>query len=242
MSDNTMDTNPALIEIYMEALKQRESSGDYQVLHAVSTIKDSVTGKPVKVQGLGAYGVLDINWYGTETQQSWAEQAGLKGHDWHDPDAQDAVVKHKLEEYFNRFGSWDLVSVAWFSGPNDAKKLKDTGTMDFNKSDNQGMNVQGYIDSMNDLIAKELMQIEVPMEDFRMNDIYAGPPDPVPQPQQSSTLFTSTGEATGDNYRYAANIIDQLTKARSNGERPNINLNVTEKNPNSPREMGLDRE
>ena len=27
----------------------------------------------------------------------------------------------------------------------------------------------------------------------------------------------------------------------TNGERPNINLNVTEKNPNSPRELGMNR-
>ena len=57
--DLTMDSNPAIIDMYLSALRQRESSGNYQVLHAVSVIEDLATGKPIRVQGLGAYGILD---------------------------------------------------------------------------------------------------------------------------------------------------------------------------------------
>ena len=80
-NDMNNDSNPALIDIYLKALKMQESSGNYQAKHESSIITDIVTGKPIRVQALGAYGILDINWYGTETQQSWAEQAGYEGAD-----------------------------------------------------------------------------------------------------------------------------------------------------------------
>ena len=73
--DLTMDSNPAIIDMYLSALRERESSGNYQVLHAVSIIEDLATGKPIRVQGLGAYGILDINWAG------WAKEAGIEGAD-----------------------------------------------------------------------------------------------------------------------------------------------------------------
>ena len=117
MNTYSNDTNPALIDMYIEALKMQESSGDYQVLHTPSVIEDAYTGKPVRVQGLGAYGILDINW------KKWAKEAGLEGADWHDPVAQDTVARFKVQQYFNRFNSWDAVSVAWFAGPNKAKEL-----------------------------------------------------------------------------------------------------------------------
>ena len=105
-NENIIDSNPNLIGLYLEALKQKESSGDYQVLHNPSIITDVNTGKPIRVQALGAYGILDINW------NKWSKEAGLEGADWHDPKAQDIVARYKVQEYFNKYNSWDLVSIA----------------------------------------------------------------------------------------------------------------------------------
>ena len=77
-NDLTMDSNPAIIDMYLEALKMQESSGNYQAQHKAEVITDIVTGKKIRVQAIGAYGILDINWTGTKTQKSWAEQAGYK--------------------------------------------------------------------------------------------------------------------------------------------------------------------
>jgi hypothetical protein len=60
-NDNIMNTNPALIDVYLNALKQKESSGNYSVKHSPSVITDFETGKPINVQALGAYGILDIS-------------------------------------------------------------------------------------------------------------------------------------------------------------------------------------
>jgi hypothetical protein len=41
-----MNTNPALIDIYLKALLMKESSGNYMAEHTPDTIEDFATGKP----------------------------------------------------------------------------------------------------------------------------------------------------------------------------------------------------
>jgi len=205
------DTNPALIDIYLEALKMQESTGNYQVLHTPSVIKDVVTGKPVRVQGLGAYGILDINW------KQWAREAGLEGADWHDPNAQDTVAKFKAQQYFDRFNSWDLVSVAWFAGPEKSKELVKNGTIDFDKTDVNGQSIKDYVDEMNTKIAEELMTMEVPMETFQMQPIIQGPQtNPVIDKQRKNQEV------------FAAQVLDAMTKANAGGMRPSFESQVPE--------------
>ena len=91
------DTNPNLIDVYLQALLQRESTGNYQAKHASSIITDFATKKPIKVQALGGYGILDVNF------PVWAKQAGLQDFsmsdgDWKDPKVQDAIAKYKVQE------------------------------------------------------------------------------------------------------------------------------------------------
>ena len=50
--------------------------------------------------------------------------AGLKGASIDDPKAQDDVARFMVQKYFDRYGSWDLVRIAWFGGPERAKKIK----------------------------------------------------------------------------------------------------------------------
>lgn len=209
------DTNPALIDLYLEALKMQESSGDYQVLHEPTYITDIVTGKKIRVQGLGAYGILDINWYGTETQESWAEQAGYKNANWKDPVAQDAVAKFKVQEYFNRFGSWDAVSVAWFAGPEVAKKMVNEGVIDYTLKDVNGQDVKTYVEQMNTKISEELMTMEVPIETITMSPIYPGPQiNPVVKKQRDNKKI------------FAAQVLDAMTKANAGGFRPSFESQV----------------
>ena len=207
--DLTMDSNPAIIDMYLSALRERESSGNYQVLHAVSVIEDLATGKPIRVQGLGAYGILDINWAG------WAKEAGMEGADWHDPVAQDTVAKFKVQQYFNKYNSWDAVSVAWFAGPRKADTLTKGGTINFNESDNQGLSVREYVDSMNNLVSEELMNMEVPIKPYTPPQIIEGPQtNPVVDSQRSQQEV------------FAAQILDAMTKANAGGNRPSFESQV----------------
>ena len=209
MNTYSNDTNPALIDMYIEALKMQESSGDYQVLHTPSVIEDAYTGKPVRVQGLGAYGILDINW------KKWAKEAGLEGADWHDPVAQDTVAKFKVQQYFDRFNSWDAVSVAWFAGPNKAKDLVNNGTINFDLTDANGQSIKDYVDEMNTKIAKELMTMEVPVTTVEPPQIYPGPQtNPVIDRQRDNQQV------------FAAQILDAMTKANAGGMRPSFESQV----------------
>ena len=209
MNTYSNDTNPALIDMYIEALKMQESSGDYQVLHTPSVIEDAYTGKPVRVQGLGAYGILDINW------KKWAKEAGLEGADWHDPVAQDTVAKFKVQQYFDRFNSWDAVSVAWFAGPNKAKELVNNGTINFDLTDTNGQSIKDYVDEMNTKIAEELMTMEVPVTTVPPPQIYLGPQtNPVIDRQRNEQQV------------FAAQILDAMTKANAGGMRPSFESQV----------------
>ena len=213
-NDMTNDTNPALIDMYMKALLQRESTGNYEALHEPSIITDANTGKKIRVQALGGYGILDINF------PIWAKQAGLKGFsmadsDWKDPKAQDAVAKYKAQQYFDRFGSWNAVSVAWFAGPNKAKELIEDGTIDYDKADSNGTTIKQYVDSMNNLIADELMTMEVPMETFTMPGTVKGPPTPDVIAKQKNMQEV-----------FAAQVLDAMTKANAGGNRPSFESQV----------------
>ena len=213
--DLTMDSNPAIIDMYLSALRERESSGNYQVLHAVSIIEDLATGKPIRVQGLGAYGILDINWAG------WAKEAGIEGADWHDPIAQDTVAKFKVQQYFNKYNSWDAVSVAWFAGPGKADTLTEGGTINFDESDNQGLSVREYVDSMNNLVSEELMNMEVPIDTGISNDmLYRGEPI---GPMQK---LPQVGSSNTPQQKFAAQILDAMTTANAGGMRPSFESQV----------------
>ncbi len=212
--DMNNDTNPALIDMYLKALLMRESTNNYEAKHKASVIEDFATGKPIRVQALGGYGILDINF------EKWAKQAGLKDfsmsdEDWKDPVAQDTIAKYKVQEYFNKFNSWDAVSVAWFAGENKAKQLLSEGTIDYDKADSNGTTIKQYVDSMNNLISEKLMTMEVPMETFTMPQIYQGPQrNPVVDKQRNNQQV------------FAAQILDVMTKANAGGNRPSFESQV----------------
>jgi len=213
-NDMNNDTNPALIDIYLKALLMRESTNNYEAKHKASVIEDYETGKPIRVQALGGYGILDINF------KKWAKQAGLKDfsmadEDWKDPVAQDTIAKYKIQEYFNRFGSWDAVSVAWFAGENKAKELLSNGTINYDKADSNGTTIRQYVDSMNNLIGEELINIEVPMETFTMPSTVSGPPTPPVLAKQKNTREV-----------FAAQVLDAMTKANAGGMRPSFESQV----------------
>tara|TARA_R100001082_G_scaffold37494_2_gene19748 strand:+ start:471 stop:1247 length:777 start_codon:yes stop_codon:yes gene_type:complete len=217
------DKNPNLIDVYLQALLQRESTGNYQAKHASSIITDFATKKPIKVQALGGYGILDVNF------PVWAKQAGLQDFsmsdgDWKDPKVQDAIAKYKVQEYFNRFQSWDSVSIAWFAGDSKAQEFIDNGVIDFEKEDVNGVSIKAYVDSMNKLITDEMMNIEIEPEVF--DTAYRGEPrgpmQRLPQIGESKSTFFPMNPMQDSNSKLAAQILDALTKANSGGVRPNL--------------------
>lgn len=207
-----MNTNPNLINIYLDALKMKESSNNYLAQHSPSTIEDLATGKPISVQALGAYGILDINW------SVWSKQAGLEGADWKDKSAQDAVAKYKVQEYFNKYGTWDLVSVAWFAGPGAANELKRTGTLDMEQQDSNGTDIADYVAGMNKLIGEGLMNMEVDIKPIEQPNIYSGPIQVSGMAQDEDTVF-------------AAQLLNTIIKNNAGGVIPSLDADYKSQVP-----------
>jgi len=213
-NDMTNDSNPALLDMYLESLFLQESTKNYNAVHKPSVITDINTGKKIRVQALGGYGILDINF------PVWAKQAGLEDfsmsdNDWKDPKVQDAIAKYKVQEYFNKYNSWDAVSVAWFAGPGKADTLVKDGTINYEEADNNGVTIKEYVAKMNNNLSEELMNIELPMQTFTPPQMISGPQtNPVVDNQRNMQQV------------FAAQILDAMTKANGSGMRPSFESQV----------------
>lgn len=62
----------------------------------------------------GTFQIMPSNW------ASWAKEAGVDPAD-HSPEAQQKVAAHKMQSYYDQFGSWGAVAVAWYAGPSAAQ-------------------------------------------------------------------------------------------------------------------------
>lgn len=256
------NNNPAYIEQALEAIKIMETRGQkqpYQTIHP--TVKIIITGTPKEIASkakqfnkdgfvtektengtvvvataLGAYGILDIDF------NRFAKDAGLPGFDfrdengkaWHDAKVQDKIAKNLAEKYFNRYGAWDLVRVAWFGGPGRAQKLKDDGNYQLKQ------NVKEDLEKFK----VEFAQLEKPKtmmpDDGDPNRGIPAPnpgfvPDsprlntmPEPEFQPSDVMIPNQGPY-GRAESTVASLFASLLPESSRG--------ILEKNPNSPREI-----
>ena len=89
---------PDGIDAFMRALRDVESSGNYQAV-GVATDWGHATG---------AYQFLD---------STWGNYAGYARAMDAPPHIQDQRARELMQEYYNQFGDWDSVAAAWFSGP-----------------------------------------------------------------------------------------------------------------------------
>lgn len=92
-------TTPAAasdLDKFMTALIGQESGGD-----------PNVANERTGAMGLGQ--IMPENWDG------WARQAGADPGDFSEGN-QRRVIKYKLAQYYNQYGNWRDVAVAWYSG------------------------------------------------------------------------------------------------------------------------------
>nr|DAV75729.1 MAG TPA: hypothetical protein [Caudoviricetes sp.] len=86
------------VDAAMLALSGQESGGNYDAVNSDSG-------------ALGAFQIMPENW------PSWAENAGLGADAPMTQENQNIVARHKLTEYYNKFGNWRDVAIAWYGGP-----------------------------------------------------------------------------------------------------------------------------
>lgn len=99
--DSKASTNAANnIDGMLDAIGRQESegSGDYSAVNEESG-------------AFGRYQILPENW------SSWAQEAGLDPDAPMSPENQDIVARYKLQQYYDTFGNWRDVAIAWNGGP-----------------------------------------------------------------------------------------------------------------------------
>lgn len=95
--------DPQQLEAFMAAIRRVESGGNYAILGP-----ETRYGRPS-----GAYQFLDSTWGGYGGYRRAADApAGV----------QDERARQLMSQYYNQFGRWDLVAVAWHGGPGAAQR------------------------------------------------------------------------------------------------------------------------
>lgn len=123
-------------EDFYAAVAGQESGGNYDAQNADSG-------------AFGKYQIMPANW------ESWKNEAAAAGidvgsGDMSDPQAQEAVAKFKLGQYYDQFGAAGAL-VAWYAGPENAERYAegqttDTWGNDWNKPQSNGPSIQSYVD------------------------------------------------------------------------------------------------
>lgn len=84
------------LDQFMDALSGQESGGLYDAENE-------------RTKAYGRFQIVPENW------PSWAKEAGIPGAE-PTPANQDRVARFKLGQYYDRFGNWEDVASAWYSG------------------------------------------------------------------------------------------------------------------------------
>lgn len=122
------------LDRFMWAIGQQESGGNYD---AVGPYTGSTYGR-----AQGKYQIMETIY------PAWAREAGVDPNDM-SPAAQDRVASYKMRQYYQRYGSWDLVAIAWFAGPGRADTAAREGIDAVGGiSDVLGTDVRTYVDTM----------------------------------------------------------------------------------------------
>lgn len=111
---SSTQAGPMSLGTFMAAIRRLESgsfAGNY-----------NATGRMVRGDhAVGAYQIMSRYW------DTWAAEAGIPGANWRNPQAQDRVAAHRMQRYFEAFGDWDLVALAWYAGTGSVRTVLERG-------------------------------------------------------------------------------------------------------------------
>lgn len=85
------------VDLFMGAISGQESGGDFEAYNSDSGAS-------------GAFQIMPENW------PSWAKDVGLSSDAPMTPENQKIVARNKMLEYYNKFGNWRDVAIAWYAG------------------------------------------------------------------------------------------------------------------------------
>lgn len=124
---NNFRSSRDMVDIFMNSIAGIETRGQSDPYTAVN----SQTGAHGKWQ------IMPSNW------SNWSRETFGRVVS-KTPQNQRQVARNKMLEYYDRFGDWDAVAVAWFAGPNRAERYLQGDESVLNLSDG-GTTVRNYI-------------------------------------------------------------------------------------------------
>lgn len=117
------DSSSKDLNSFMEAMISQESGGDPNAVNPDT----------------GAFGLGQFMYW-----SDWAREAGAEPRDI-SPDNQRRVMKFKLAQYYETYGNWRDVAVAWYAGPGNVAMAKTGGG---NRKETYGPSIQSYADDL----------------------------------------------------------------------------------------------
>jgi len=118
----------ANITQFTNALIGQESGGNYNALN-------------IRTGASGAFQIMPSNW------GAWSQQAGLSADAPMTQENQNKVAKFKIQEYFNKYGSWKDVASVWYSGK-PFSQVESEGWADKRQGDGSEPSVRQYVNSI----------------------------------------------------------------------------------------------
>lgn len=162
------------VDDFMAALSGQESGGNWEA-------ENTDTG------AYGRWQILPSNW------PSWAEEAGLGRNAEQTPENQAAVARFKMQQYYDDYGSWDAVAVAWFAGPDRARRYVQGDTSVLSLSDGN-MTVGEYIDVLQNALGT-VDTTDVQAAGDTVTPLDTSDDDTFDGTQALTALFTNVSEA-----------------------------------------------
>lgn len=99
------------------------TQGLWQLPDFMAALREAASGSPqgqYRTAG-GAYGITPENW------RRWTRELGIWGAPISSRAAQDFVARHKLSEYYTKYGDWRLVAAAWWGGTSAVAQAETDG-------------------------------------------------------------------------------------------------------------------
>ena len=117
------------INAFMRAISGQESDGNYDLTNSDSG-------------AAGAFQIMPDNW------ATWAQDAGLSPDAPMTPENQDRVARNKMLEYYNKFGNWRDVAIAWYAGEGAVGYSEEAKNRPQYSNGNEYPSINAYADSV----------------------------------------------------------------------------------------------
>ncbi len=122
-------TDTGELEAFMQAIGLKESGGNYDSRNTDSGAK-------------GKYQIMPSNW------PSWSKLAGLPSNAPMTPENQELVARTVMTMYYNQFGNWRDVAIAWYAGPGKVGAATDVLNRRQRSGQNNYPSINSYADDI----------------------------------------------------------------------------------------------